>query len=315
MLLGQEEEKQHALEIMEEVRRKIKEEQEAVETAIEMAAVEAAEQRRQAIASRKAADKKIAGVFKGAMSHRYYSKSEAIKNQMFERFVIGSTKYFVTSIFIIVTLVLLSIDFYTPKNVCCIFNENVTTWMQNDTRAVFSSAYNETTNMTQTIIQTEAWVQSGVDRATYCTKYVNPHERFMDVCDDGTARRKVFTSLAIVTSCLFVSLFLVFCRLRSKIRRRDPIPESIVNLAVYFVFVCVPICRVPFEIINGDEVGLGSDTQLILCGVLTWTWLFFMGKDEILGQKETFCDICMRFSRRHNSTVHLHRCVAFSMLN
>ena len=101
------------------------EEQEAVEAA----AVEAAEQRRQAIARRKAADKNIVGGFKGAMSHRYYSKSEFIKNHMVEKFVIGSTKYFVTSFFIVVTFVLLSIDFYTPKNVCCIFNESCSNWM------------------------------------------------------------------------------------------------------------------------------------------------------------------------------------------
>ena len=280
-LRREEEAQQQERERIDEERRKVEAEQQAAEAARAKAAAEVAELRRQEIARRKAVDEKTTGGFKGVLSHRHYSKSEAIKNLLFDKFVLGSTKYFVTSFFVVVTAVLCSIDFYTPENVCCIFDEHVTPWAQNGTRLVFTSAYNDTTNTTQITNHTEAWKRSGVDRTPYCKKYANPHEEFLDVCDDGTARRKVFTDISIVSGCLLVSLFLVFCRLRSKVRRRHPLSESIINLAVYVVFLCVPTCRVPFEIINGDDVGLGSDMQLVLCGLLSWIWLFFMGKGKM----------------------------------
>ena len=200
--------------------------------------------------------------------------------QIFNKGVMGSTKYFLVLFLFEIGSVLLSINFYTPKNVCCIHEELATPWEKNVTlQALEHVVVDDNTTVIRNYTVTQ--VEGGVHRELHCKKYANPNEMFLDVCDDGTARRIVFRDISIVLGCIFVPLLLLNFRLRSKIKRGHPNFENMANLAVYVVFIAVPLCMLPFHALGKNSASMGSDLQLIICGIFCWVWLYFLGRGNM----------------------------------
>ena len=165
--------------------------------------------------------------------------------------ILRSTRYFVFSFFLEIAFILfILIPTEQPK--CCVETTKDIPWTNNITRVVKN----------RTVVSHE----QGVDQVPSCQKYTNPNEAFLHVCDNGTARQRLFIDISIVFGCLLISSFLFSCRLRYKIRKRHPIHESLLNFVVYIIFICVPLCSLPFQILDSSPVGIGCDLQLINCG-------------------------------------------------
>jgi hypothetical protein len=192
--------------------------------------------------------------------------SRICKKHKVQKLILRSTKYFVFAFFLEIVFIL-SILIPTEQPKCCVSTTRDVPWVKNLTNVVKN----------RSVLSQE----HGIDQVTFCEKNTNPNEAFLDVCDDGTARQKFFMNISIAFGCLLISSFLFYCRLRYKIRKGHPIYESLLNFVVYIIFICIPFCSLPFQILNPSPVGIGRDLQLIICGLLSWTWLFFLGKSNM----------------------------------